>query len=111
MRFYYWLPIEDDEIRACRSRAMKESTVVKRSVVVGGHKTSVSLEEAFWDSMKAISRARGMTLSELVAEIDTTRQQNNLSSAVRLFVLEHYRSRAVDPTGGAELHEFATVRA
>ena len=91
--------------------ALRESPVVKRSVVVRGHKTSVSLEEAFWISMREISKARGMTLSELVAEIDSTRQQGNLSSAIRLFVLEHFRSRAVDPTGGAELHEFVTVRA
>ncbi|RIK98507.1 MAG: aryl-sulfate sulfotransferase [Proteobacteria bacterium] len=71
-----------------------KSPVVKRSIVVAGHKTSVSLEEAFWTGMKEISSARGMTLSELVGEIDNNRQQGNLSSAIRLYVLDHFRSRA-----------------
>jgi predicted DNA-binding ribbon-helix-helix protein len=82
---------------------MNKSPVVKRSIVVGGHKTSVSLEEAFWSSMKEISGVRGMTLSELVGEIDTARQQGNLSSAIRLFVLDHFKSCAVGPTGGPQL--------
>ncbi len=71
-----------------------KSPVVKRSIVVAGHKTSVSLEEAFWNGMKEISSLRDMTLSELVAEIDSNRQQGNLSSAIRLFVLDYFRSRA-----------------
>jgi predicted DNA-binding ribbon-helix-helix protein len=69
-----------------------KSTVVKRSIVVGGHKTSVSLEEPFWTSMKEISQQLRVTLSELVSEIDTNRQQSNLSSAIRLFVLDHFKS-------------------
>jgi len=75
-----------------------KSPVVKRSIVVAGHKTSVSLEEAFWNGMKEISGIRGMTLSELVGEIDSNRQQGNLSSAIRLFVLEHFRSLAAPAT-------------
>jgi predicted DNA-binding ribbon-helix-helix protein len=71
-----------------------KSPVVKRSIVVAGHKTSVSLEEAFWSAMKEISSARDLTLSELVGEIDSRRQQGNLSSAIRLFVLDHFRKRA-----------------
>jgi predicted DNA-binding ribbon-helix-helix protein len=71
-----------------------KSPVVKRSIVVAGHKTSVSLEEAFWNGMKEISALRNITLSELVGEIDNNRQQGNLSSAIRLFVLDHFRSRA-----------------
>src|SRR5471032_2567618 len=74
-----------------------KSPVVKRSIVVAGHKTSVSLEEAFWNGMKEISVLRDMTLSELVGEIDTNRQQGNLSSAIRLFVLDYFRSRAAPP--------------
>jgi predicted DNA-binding ribbon-helix-helix protein len=70
-----------------------KSPVVKRSIVVAGHKTSVSLEEAFWNSMKEISASRGMTLSDLVSEIDQGRKQGNLSSAIRLYVLDYYRSR------------------
>jgi predicted DNA-binding ribbon-helix-helix protein len=77
-----------------------KSPVVKRSIVVGGHKTSVSLEEAFWNSMKEISHERSVTLSELVGEIDTNRQQGNLSSAIRLFVPDHFRTLAVGPSGG-----------
>ena len=73
------------------------SPVVKRSVVVAGHKTSVSLEEAFWSSMKDIAVERGNTVSELVGEVDGNRQQSNLSSAIRLFVLDHYRDRAASP--------------
>jgi len=73
---------------------MMKSPVVKRSIVVGGHKTSVSLEEPFWNGVKEISGQRGMTLSELVGAIDTDRQQGNLSSAIRLFVLDHFKSRA-----------------
>jgi predicted DNA-binding ribbon-helix-helix protein len=71
-----------------------KSPVVKRSIVVAGHKTSVSLEEAFWNGMKEISGLRNITLSELVGEIDNNRQQGNLSSAIRLFVLDYFRSRA-----------------
>jgi predicted DNA-binding ribbon-helix-helix protein len=65
-----------------------KSTVVKRSIMVAGHKTSVSLEDAFWNGLKDIVRERHMTLSGLVAEIDARRQFGNLSSALRLFVLE-----------------------
>jgi predicted DNA-binding ribbon-helix-helix protein len=78
---------------------MNKSPVVKRSIIVGGHKTSVSLEEPFWSSMKEISQELSVTLSELVSEIDRSRQQGNLSSAIRLFVLDHFKSLAVGPTG------------
>ena len=70
------------------------SPVIKRSVVIAGHKTSVSLEDAFWTSLKEIAISRGVTLSELVTSIDVERQQGNLSSAIRLFVLDYFRSRA-----------------
>ena len=71
-----------------------KSPVLKRSILIGGHKTSVSLEDAFWSGMKEISRQRDMTLSELAREIDSNRQQGNLSSAIRLFVLDYFRTRA-----------------
>src|SRR4051794_3512890 len=70
-----------------------KSPVVKRSIVIAGHKTSVSLEDAFWKALKEIAAGRDMTLSEMVARIDTERQHGNLSSAIRLFVLDYYRSR------------------
>jgi predicted DNA-binding ribbon-helix-helix protein len=78
-----------------------KSPVVKRSIVLSGHKTSVSLEEAFWSGMKEISGARRMTLNQLVGEIDANRHHGNLSSAIRLFVLDHFKGRAVRPTGSA----------
>ena len=71
-----------------------KSPVVKRSIVITGHKTSVSLEDAFWGGLKDIAASRNMTLSELVASIDAERRQGNLSSAIRLFVLDHYRAQA-----------------
>jgi predicted DNA-binding ribbon-helix-helix protein len=66
-----------------------KSSIVKHSIVINGHKTSVSLENAFWSDLKGIAHAQEASLSELVAKIDQTRQQGNLSSAIRLFVLEH----------------------
>jgi len=71
-----------------------KSPVVKRSIVIAGHKTSVSLEDAFWRGLKEIAAGRNMTLSDLVATIDGGRRQGNLSSAIRLFVLEYYRVQA-----------------
>ena len=72
-------------------RQMK-SLVVKRSVHINGHKTSVSLEDAFWSGLKEIADAQGTTLSAMVAEIDKKREQSNLSSAIRLFVLDQVRN-------------------
>jgi predicted DNA-binding ribbon-helix-helix protein len=69
-----------------------KSPVVKRSIVIAGHKTSVSLEDAFWDALKEIAVRRHATLSDLVANIDAARNHGNLSSAIRLFVLDHFRS-------------------
>jgi len=73
---------------------MGHSTVIKRSVVIAGHKTSVSLEDAFWQALKDIAAARKMPLSELVTGINGRREASNLSSALRLFVLDHFRSHA-----------------
>jgi len=69
-----------------------KSPVVKRSIVIAGHKTSVSLEDAFWKGLKEIAGDRHVTLSDLVASIDSDRAHGNLSSAIRLFVLEYYRT-------------------
>lgn len=71
-----------------------KSPVVKRSIVIAGHKTSVSLEDAFWKGLKEIADDRDVTLSDLVSSIDTDRQQGNLSSAIRLFVLDYYRNQS-----------------
>jgi predicted DNA-binding ribbon-helix-helix protein len=62
----------------------------KRSVMIAGHSTSLTLEEAFWRELHSVARLRGISVNALVATIDATRQ-GNLSSALRLFVLECYR--------------------
>ena len=67
---------------------MTTTTVVKRSIVIGGHKTSVSLEDGFWQGLKDIAASRKQTVTELVSNIDHSRRVGNLSSAIRLFVLE-----------------------
>jgi predicted DNA-binding ribbon-helix-helix protein len=64
----------------------------KRSVVVAGHRTSVSLEPPFWDALKEIAAARGISLNALIAEIDAGRA-GNLSSALRLHVLQTLKTR------------------
>jgi predicted DNA-binding ribbon-helix-helix protein len=79
-----------------------KSPVVKRSIVIAGHKTSVSLEDAFWQGLKQIAGERNLTLSDLVATIDTERRQGNLSSAIRLFVLDYYRTGGSLARSGSE---------
>jgi predicted DNA-binding ribbon-helix-helix protein len=79
-----------------------KSPVVKRSIVVAGHKTSVSLEDAFWKGLKEIAMARKTTLSELVAAIDSERQHGNLSSTIRLVVLDFYRNTPSGNKGAAK---------
>jgi predicted DNA-binding ribbon-helix-helix protein len=73
--------------------AMK-SPVIKRSVVLAGHKTSVSLEEPFWQALKDIAATLHKPLCDLINSIDTQRQHGNLSSDLRLFALNHYQTRA-----------------
>jgi predicted DNA-binding ribbon-helix-helix protein len=67
----------------------KRST--KRSITIADHKTSVSLENEFWDCLREIAVERGVSLGALVAAIDANRQHANLSSAIRIFVLQFYR--------------------
>jgi predicted DNA-binding ribbon-helix-helix protein len=77
-------------------RRLAESLVPKRTIVFNGHKTSVSVETAFWEAVRAIAAAQGATISQLIAAIDSERRERqylNLSSAIRLFVLDYYRSR------------------
>ena len=92
-----------------------KSPVIKRSIVIAGHKTSVSLEDAFWTALREIAIGRNKTLSDLVGGIDSTRPHGNLSSAIRLFVLDHYRAKnnghAVESNGETPLmvmHEAKT---
>ena len=70
-----------------------KSAVAKRSIVIAGHKTSVSLEDEFWKGLREIADGRDTTLTELVSTIDADRKQSNLSSAIRLFVLGFYRDQ------------------
>lgn len=70
------------------------SGVIKRSVVVGNHKTSVSLEDCFWRELRLIALSRTMMLCSLIEEIDTKRTHKNLSSAIRVHVLDHCRKTA-----------------
>ena len=82
-------------------RQLQRSLNVKRSVRIGPHSTSVSLEDAFWKAFNEIAASRNKTLSDLLATIDTGRHYGGLSSAIRLFVLEHYRAQ-VDARKSAE---------
>ncbi|HXP30989.1 MAG TPA: ribbon-helix-helix domain-containing protein [Stellaceae bacterium] len=68
----------------------------KRSVLIAGHATSFSLEEPFWRDLAAIAKRRGLSLNALVASIDAERR-GNLSSTLRLFVLDCYRSGELGP--------------
>jgi predicted DNA-binding ribbon-helix-helix protein len=81
------------ESQVCSKEDAVKSLNIKRSVIVGGHKTSITLEDAFWSGLKEIAQARGASLAKTVTEIDTTREQKNLSSAIRLFVLGNIRDQ------------------
>ena len=71
-----------------------KSPVIKRSILLAGHKTSVSLEEAFWQGLKEIASSRGVSVSALIGTIDARRVEGNLSSGIRLFVLDYFRALA-----------------
>ena len=73
-----------------------KSLILKRSVVLRGHKTSISVEDAFWNSVKKIAASGQMSVSELISAIDSERHHGNLSSSIRLFVLNFYRGQLLD---------------
>jgi predicted DNA-binding ribbon-helix-helix protein len=66
------------------------SSVIKHSIVIAGHKTSVSLEDCFWRGLKEIARRRDLSLSNLVSAVEPERADANLSSALRVFVFQHF---------------------
>jgi predicted DNA-binding ribbon-helix-helix protein len=68
-----------------------KSPIVKRAVLVAGHKTSISLEEPFWQAFKEIAQRRGLKVNELIVELDRDRDKGNLSSCIRLYVLHCFR--------------------
>jgi predicted DNA-binding ribbon-helix-helix protein len=80
-----------------------KSKVIKHSIVLARHKTSVSLEDEFWDALKEIAEHRKMTVSELVFGINNDREFANLSSAIRLFVLAFYRDQSPDRPSGRRM--------
>jgi predicted DNA-binding ribbon-helix-helix protein len=94
-----------------KSPASLQSPVVKRSIVIGGHKTSVSLEDEFWNGLKQVAASRSLTLSELVGTIDLNRKNANLSSTLRLFLLDHYRTQALRVESGSRPRSEATAQA
>jgi len=67
----------------------------KRSLVIAGHRTSISLEDDFWDALREIAGQKNVSVPALVAEVDSTRGDANLSSALRVAVLRHYRAAAL----------------
>ena len=73
---------------------MERTRIHKRSVMLAGHKTSVSLEDPFWDALNKIAASEGVTTTTLVARIYINRTGHNLSSAIRVFVLDHFQKRA-----------------
>lgn len=72
----------------------------KRSVLIAGHPTSVSLEEEFWEALKGVAQARGLSVNALIEEIDRTRS-GNLSSAIRIHVLRDLLARMDSRAGEA----------
>ncbi len=75
-----------------KKKIRRKSLIVIHPILIAGHKTSISVEDAFWKGLKKIARDRDMTLDDLVAVIDSKRI--NRSSAIRLFVLDQYRRQA-----------------
>ena len=71
-----------------------KSLVLKRSIMIDCHRTSVSLEDDFWNALRDIAHKRSETLSQLIASIDRNREFANLSSALRIFVLRHYMDQS-----------------
>jgi predicted DNA-binding ribbon-helix-helix protein len=69
---------------------MIKSAIIKRSVVLNGHKTSVSLENEFWEGLREIAEAQKTNLSNLVRQVDRERGSGNLSSAIRVYVFKHF---------------------
>jgi len=87
------VPVSDKRTPAPRST---NSVVVKRSIIRDGHKSSVSLEDQFWDGLRYIATRENMTVSKLVETIDHGRNRRNLSSAIRVFVLDYFRRNSQD---------------
>jgi predicted DNA-binding ribbon-helix-helix protein len=93
-----------------RGRVMK-STVIKHSVLTKGRKTSISLENEFWDALREIALRSNVTLSKLVEQVDQGRNNINLSSAIRVFVFNHFRALSEKASGSDWIRRFVDSRA
>jgi predicted DNA-binding ribbon-helix-helix protein len=82
-----------------------KSLVIKRSVIIDGRKTSVSLEDEFWKCLRAIADGRGETLTQLVSGINANRQAANLSSCLRIFVLDFYKDQSAQQSQAFQQRE------
>ncbi len=67
----------------------RDTQLKKRSVRISGHPTSVTLEQPFWDALKNIAKEQGQSINTLLSDIDENRENNNLSSATRIYILRH----------------------
>jgi predicted DNA-binding ribbon-helix-helix protein len=79
-----------------KPRRSLPSPIVKRSVRIGDRKSSVALEDGFWNALKEIAAVQGISIHEIVLKVDGMREGHNLSSAIRLFILDYYRRKASD---------------
>jgi len=95
-RFWPNRPTNDGQSRTAGSRP------VKHSFTIAGHRTSISLEAAFWDALNEVAAAEGHTLGALVQHIDRTRSEAGLSSAVRVFLLERFRAASAPAVSRAD---------
>jgi predicted DNA-binding ribbon-helix-helix protein len=75
-----------------RRLAAEAGRPAKRSLTIAGHRTSISLEEAFWTALQDVARSQGRTVSSLIFQIDAKRGKTNLSSAIRVYLLDHFRA-------------------
>jgi predicted DNA-binding ribbon-helix-helix protein len=80
------------EIRPSHKERRLNSTIVKHSIVLAGHKTSITLEDGFWDGLHVIAQNENITIATLIARIDRQRIGCNLSSSIRLFVLHYFKA-------------------
>jgi predicted DNA-binding ribbon-helix-helix protein len=91
-----WVCIDYGASIAQQERRRMKSMVLKRSVIINGRKTSVTLENAFWLGLKEIAQEKSKAASEMLRSMDAQRSITNLSSAIRLYILARYSERAVD---------------
>jgi predicted DNA-binding ribbon-helix-helix protein len=84
----------NEQRAAVRGGLDMKSAIIKRSIELNGHKTSVSLEDEFWSSLRTIAHQKNLSLPGLLQAIDVSREGANLSSAIRVYVLTHFRALA-----------------